>query len=140
MKGRVGVEDIDVINKFKRQISWGDDTKLIQHGDRTFMDSGLSIYIPVRWDHFRIQGLKDLGQSFSRRISALIYGDPPTESVHQIFWECSAAGIYTTWIDVDASIEWGGLITSAMEGIDWQRSFEAIAMEGMDAKPVFEWD
>lgn len=44
------MEDIDVIDKFKEQISWGDETALINFGDRVFLDSGVLIYIPTRWN------------------------------------------------------------------------------------------
>ena len=134
------MEDTEVIDKFKQQISWGNETELINHGDRVFMDSGLVIYVPVHWNHFILEDVQVLERYYQRKIAVLVYGNPSDRDVKRIFWKCSAAGIYTVWIDVEASIEWGRLVMSSLDGVDWQRSIEAIAEHGMDARPVYEWE
>lgn len=132
--------DIEVIDRFKQQISWADETRLLQHGDRTFLKTGRQIYYPVRWDHVIPQELAVLQTYFERKINVLIWGNPTKEQASKLFWLLSYAGFSSTFIDAVGRIAWAQCVRGALDGVDWGRSLSAIAEKGNEAKPVYEWD
>lgn len=134
------MQDIEVINRFKQQISWGDKTQLIVDGDQTYMATDKCLYVPTHFDKVRTGELIMLAAIYKKAVFALIWGDPSEEKALLLCDRLIRVKLHAAFIDLIGQMAWADYVTRALDGIDWQRSLEAIAKDEDKARPVFEWE
>jgi len=132
--------DLEIIDSFKQQISWGDETSLLQHDTCTFLDAGICIYVPVHWSNFCTKKLLAKSDVLGRRVVALVWGNPSEKVAIELCDRCCIEGLSCQFIDVAGRLAHSYWITRSLDGVDWNRSLMRIASQGLDAKPVFEWE
>jgi hypothetical protein len=134
------MQDVDVIEKFKSQIAWADETELIQDGDRVYLATDIALYIPTHWREVNTPALVIAAAIHKRECVALVWGDPSTPTATEISHRLICAGIHVRFVDPVGRIAWAQFVSFALDGIDWLRTSESIGLNGESAKPVFEWE
>jgi|GEM_PF-3697500 hypothetical protein len=134
------MKDIEVIDKFKQQISWGDEAELLQFGDRLFLTTHQSVYVPTLWSEISIVELLMIRETLNKRVVAIVWGDLSEDIALQICWRCAYADLSAQFIDVVGRIAWLQWLTHALDGINWNQSLMSIAKNNRYPKPVYEWD
>lgn len=136
------MQDIEVINRFKEWISWGDETDLIEYGDtkRTFMDTGRSLYVPTHYEAINIDDLLEVQAFTLKRVVVLVWGDPSEKQAKFACEQCYGAGLSASFVDVVGSLAWSDWLTRSLDGIDWNRSLLKAVETGFACNAVMEWD
>lgn len=98
------MQDIEVINRFKRQISWGDETELIVDGSRTYMAADNSLYIPMHWSEQDYARLIVVATIYNREAIALVWGEPSKATALELCEKLIRSGLALTFIDPDAKV------------------------------------
>lgn len=135
------MQDIEVISSYKEQISWGDETEVVQCGDRHLMKCNESIYLPCHHGSVRIPDLMFYRALFGvSTATAIVWGNPSKEEAQAICWQLMKARISVVFIDAVGRVAWSQFVLRALDGVDWNRTLPRVIAEGADAKPVMEWD
>lgn len=132
--------DLEVIDRFRAQIGWEDETRLIEHGDRTLLWHPMETHIPARWDELDLQEAIALRDGLGHDVALLVWGSPDKASAVEIYLTCAKAGINVYFLDATARVAQSRFITSAGEGVDWNRTLINLAHNEMKGEPIYEWD
>ena len=143
--------DLEVIEAFKEQICWGDETTIIEvaltdRQKKSALDSGILIQFPVHWKDFddlsMDRTIRELCLARKAYLGFIVWGEPSPAEVERIFMRrfSSPETQVVDFLDVQARVCSTILLHRFTDGIDWQRSLENVTKNGVDAAPVWQWD
>lgn len=138
--------DLEVLQKFSKQVSWFDKCEVIELDFYAFLKTEHYLMRPLHFSKYRL-GEVILTKAFADKYKSpaphlLIWGNPSDQEAERIWYDIhtnpTSSKCYVTFLDVEASVHISGLIVKAMDGINKQKTFENW-MKG-DSEVVYEWD
>jgi hypothetical protein len=140
-----------IIDRFLKTVSWGERCGILEVALwLQFLRYEETWFLPCYF--YNIEQIKaelgilllfteeDKQQGKVAKKAIIVDGDVAEIDVESIFWLAQKFDFTLFYIQPLPSICHSELICKALEGIDWQRSFQAFCQDGRKAKPVFQWD
>jgi hypothetical protein len=129
------MDAISVIESWFEQISWSDETSLKEVSGYVFAETNSSIYFPFHYlgglNH--LSRLKEIASQRGLRLTLLIHGNPPDDSVEKMWRIFLHQHISCWWIEPIPQIVANELMYRSLDGIDWGRSLT-------QKRPIMEWE
>ncbi len=144
------VTDKEVVEQLYEQVSWQDECEEIPYYDRLsgcdrlLLKTSVSLMIPVHYmgilpnTILAVEVTKTVAPELTPCL--LIWGNPDRAIVESYIETClrHTPAVHPWFIDVAARVSYSRYVTRALDGIDWQRSFENVAKGS--TRPVWSWD
>lgn len=129
-----------IIQSFFGQISWADECSIVQIDGIEFIQTNLCLYLPCDWKHAEpsSQIVSLTAEMLKIEPGLVVGGNPAKDIAEQIYRSETKKGVLVMFVDAIARVTQSQCITSALDGIDWQRTSQSIAQGGK--KPVWEWE
>ena len=147
------VDRHNIINRFFQTISWQEEctVELINNIPHVVYNPDKTLLLPIQHTEFGniLSGTNDslfksLLQYQDGKRGLIVDGNIDRSGVEII---CIVGGMekysYTPFFVAPATrINYGRFVASVLDGVDWERSLEAIASSKDDenVQPIFEWD
>lgn len=116
------------INSFYDRISWADQCTEATFDSRLICVAPCCVYLPIRWQDFTesVEVVARASAVYGLQPALLITGDAPRKMVEEIWWRShkNTPPIHVVWVEWEQELWATRLTTSALDGINWQKSFE----------------
>lgn len=138
-------EDLKAIKQFVKTVSWGNECTLCTLLDGTaayLLAPNLYILCPCPWEKYN--ELKPViearAQIHGVKPGVIITNEADEQNCERIWRDAMDNSVIVYWLSAKNSMKSTKLITQALEGINWNKTLANILKDGMEAKPVFEWE
>jgi hypothetical protein len=138
-------EDLKAIKLFLRTVSWGNECTLctLLDGSAAYLlIPKLYILCPCTWEkynEFKVV-IKERAALHGVRAGVIITNETDKQNCERIWWDAHRNSIIVRWLSVKNELDATDLMMQQLEGIDWEKSLLNVINDGVDAKPVFEWE
>ena len=138
-------QDLKAIRSFLKTVSWGNECTLctLLDGSAAYiLAPNLYILCPCTWEMYN--EFKDIAKNRAAihgvKPGIIITNEADKQNCERIWWDAHRNSIIVNWLSVRNSLDSIHLLTGNLEGIDWGRSITNIIQNGVNTKPVFEWE
>ncbi len=138
-------EDLKAIKHFLKTVSWGNECTLctLLDGSAVYLlVPKLYILCPCTWEGYNEfkAVTKERAALHGVKAGVIITNEADKQNCERIWWDAHRNSIITHWLSVRNKLDSTNLLMRGLEGIDWGKSISNVIAEGVNAKPVFEWE
>lgn len=132
--------DRKIINDFKDSVSWGDETITTENYGRAYLHFLNVFCVPTNAENYQKDKdfIIELATKLGFKPGLILDGE--FDNVEEIMYECSIQHVYTDFLEVNAKVRSIRFLTSMLDGVDWGRTIPHVFANGVNAKPIMEWD